>query len=75
MIFWKEDERWDKCQFCDAPRYKPSEGRTKIPFSRMWYLPVADRLKRMYQSEKTAAAMRWHAEHEAEEGEMCHPSD
>lgn len=75
MIFWKEDEKWDNCRFCDAPRYKPSEGRTKIPFSRMWYLPIADRLKRMYQSEKTAAAMRWHAEHEAEEGEMCHPSD
>ncbi|XP_024009381.1 uncharacterized protein LOC112084472 [Eutrema salsugineum] len=41
----------------------------------MWYLPIADRLKRMYQSKKTAAAMRWHAEHQAKEGEMCHPSD
>lgn len=47
----------------------------KIPFSRMWYLPIADRLKRMYQIVKTSAAMRWHAEHEDEEGEMCHPSD
>ncbi|XP_010476476.1 PREDICTED: uncharacterized protein LOC104755719 [Camelina sativa] len=29
----------------------------------------------MYQSHKTAAAMRWHAEHKSKEGEMCHPSD
>ena len=77
MIFWKEDERWDKCQFCDAPRWKPrsERRRTKVPYSRMWYLPIADRLKRMYQSKKTAAAMRWHAEHQAKEGEMSHPSD
>ncbi|KAG7636059.1 Transposon En/Spm-like [Arabidopsis thaliana x Arabidopsis arenosa] len=29
----------------------------------------------MYQSHKTAAAMRWHAEHQSKEGEMNHPSD
>ncbi|XP_010451681.1 PREDICTED: uncharacterized protein LOC109125055 [Camelina sativa] len=34
-----------------------------------------DLLKRMYQSHKTAAAMRWHAEHQTKEGEMNHPSD
>ncbi|XP_056843150.1 uncharacterized protein LOC130495698 [Raphanus sativus] len=77
MIFWKEDEKWDECQFCDAPRWKPrnERRRTKVAYSRMWYLPIADRLKRMYQSKKTASAMRWHAEHQAKEGEMCHPSD
>ena len=77
MIFWKEDERWEKCQFCGADRWKPKDKRrrTKVPYSRMWYLPIADRLKRMYQSKKTAAAMRWHAEHQSKEGEMCHPSD
>lgn len=36
----------------------------------MWYLPITDRLKRLYQSERTASSMRWHAE-----GEMTHPSD
>ena len=41
----------------------------------MWYLPIKDRLKRLYQSEKTAAAMRWHAEHTQMEGEINHPSD
>ncbi|XP_048622406.1 uncharacterized protein LOC125591721 [Brassica napus] len=40
----------------------------------MWYLPITDRLKRLYQSEQTAASMRWHAEHEFT-GEISHPSD
>ncbi|XP_013617078.1 PREDICTED: uncharacterized protein LOC106323515 [Brassica oleracea var. oleracea] len=77
MIFWKEDERWEACQFCGAERWKPRDKRrrNKVPYSRMWYLPIADRLKRLYQSKKTAAAMRWHAEQQAKEGEMCHPSD
>ncbi|XP_019094576.1 PREDICTED: uncharacterized protein LOC109129967 [Camelina sativa] len=75
MIFWKEDGNLEHCKFCGKPRYKSSGGRTRIPFSRMWYLPIADRLKRMYQSEKTASSMRWHAEHDSEDGVMCHPSD
>ena len=59
MIFWKENERWEECQFCGAARWKPRDKRrrTKVPYSRMWYLPIADRLKRMYQSKKTAASM------------------
>ena len=77
MLFWKEDEKEDQCRFCGAKRWKPKDDRrrTKVPYSRMWYLPIADRLKRMYQSHKTAAAMRWHAEHQSKEGEMNHPSD
>jgi len=75
MLFWKDDEKLEHCKFCGKPRYKESDGRTRIPFSKMWYLPIGDRLKRMYQFEKTAASMRWHAEHELEEGLMCHPSD
>ena len=78
MIFWKEDEKEDKCWFCSAQRWKPMDDyrrRTKVPYNRMWYLPIGDRLKRMYQSHKTAAAMRWHAEHQSKEEEMNHPSD
>ncbi|KAG7528519.1 hypothetical protein ISN44_Un175g000020 [Arabidopsis suecica] len=75
MLFWKDDEKLGNCKFCGKPRYKESEGRTRIPYSKMWYLPIGDRLKRMYQSQKTAASMRWHAEHESEAGLMCHPSD
>ncbi|KAL1204280.1 hypothetical protein V5N11_002256 [Cardamine amara subsp. amara] len=41
----------------------------------MWYLPITEMLKRLYQSERTAAAMRWHAEHSQTDGEISHPSD
>lgn len=44
----------------------------------MWYLPIAYMLKRLYQSKKTAGAMRWHAKHvqkDEEDGEIYHPSD
>ena len=77
MLFWKEDEKEDQCRFCGAQRWKPKDDRrrTKVPYSHMWYLPIGDRLKRMYQSHKTVAAMRWHAEHQSKEGEMNHPSD
>nr|AAF79675.1 F9C16.30 [Arabidopsis thaliana] len=77
MLFWKEDEKEDQCRFCGAQRWKPKDDRrrTKVPYSRMWYLPIGDRLKRMYQSHKTATTMRWHAEHQTNEGEMNHPSD
>ncbi|XP_024007302.1 uncharacterized protein LOC112083505 [Eutrema salsugineum] len=40
----------------------------------MWYLPIKERLKRLYQSERTAAPMRWHAQHNSD-GEIAHPSD
>ncbi|XP_048591404.1 uncharacterized protein LOC125576096 [Brassica napus] len=76
IVYVKENEAW--FHFGAQPmRWKPKDKRrrTKVPYSRMWYLPIADRLKRMYQSKKTAAAMRWHAEHRSKEGEMCHPSD
>lgn len=42
----------------------------------MWYLTITDRLKKMYQSHKTAFLVRWHAEHLREDNElMAHPSD
>ncbi|XP_019082497.1 PREDICTED: uncharacterized protein LOC109125373 [Camelina sativa] len=74
MLFWRETEHLSQCRFCGADRFMMTSGRTKIPYQRMWYLPLADRLKRLYQSERTAAAMRWHAEHEFT-GEISHPSD
>jgi len=29
MIFWKENERWEECQFCGAARWKPKEKKTQ----------------------------------------------
>lgn len=76
MIFWRDDDKLQECRFCNKPRYKPQgTSRSKVPYQRMWYLPITDRLKRMYHSERTAAAMRWHAEHLQTNGEVIHPSD
>ncbi|XP_010501566.1 PREDICTED: uncharacterized protein LOC104778843 [Camelina sativa] len=49
-------------------------GRVPVPYKRMWYLPITERLKRLYQSERMASPMRWHAKHNAN-GEITHPSD
>ncbi|RID79698.1 hypothetical protein BRARA_A02413, partial [Brassica rapa] len=76
MLFWKEDANLVSCKFCREDRYYPNNGKGKNkPQQRMFYLPIADRLKRMYQLEATASNMRWHKEHVTPEGEMHHPSD
>ncbi|XP_013639842.1 PREDICTED: uncharacterized protein LOC106345132 [Brassica oleracea var. oleracea] len=76
MIYWGENAEFLECKFCQKPRYKPQgRGRNRVSYQWMWYLPIKDRLKRLYQSKKTAAAMRWHAEHTQKEGEINHPSD
>ena len=41
----------------------------------MYYFPLSPRLQRLYASEATAAHMRWHDEHQQDDGTMCHPSD
>lgn len=41
----------------------------------MWYLPIIDWLKLLYQSERIAAAMRWLIEHSTADGEVTHPSN
>ncbi|CAA7029818.1 unnamed protein product [Microthlaspi erraticum] len=74
MIYWKEDAKFLACRFCGKPRFQNTGGRVRVAFKRMWYLPLADRLKRLYQSERTARAMRWHQDHSSD-GEIAHPSD
>ncbi|XP_009103472.2 uncharacterized protein LOC103829553 [Brassica rapa] len=76
MLFWKEDAKLVSCRFCGEDRYYPNNGKGKNkPKQRMLYMPIADRLKRLYQLEATASIMRWHKEHVTPEGEMHHPSD
>ncbi|XP_013708996.2 uncharacterized protein LOC106412626 [Brassica napus] len=76
MLFWKEDQDLLVCQFCGKDRYHQNRGKGKNrPKKRMFYMPITERLKRLYQVEATASQMRWHAEHESPEGEMHHPSD
>lgn len=77
MLFWKDSANLENCLFCKKDRYRPTQksGKKKVAYNQMFYLPVGDRLKRLYQSNNTARDMRWHAEHSMNGGEMCHPSD
>ncbi|XP_024010229.1 uncharacterized protein LOC112085259 [Eutrema salsugineum] len=74
MIFWRNNEHRLKYKFCHKPRYQETSSRVPVPHKRIWYLPIKERLKRLYQSERTAAPMRWHAQHNSD-GEIAHPSD
>ena len=56
MIYCRKDAELLECKFCKKPRYKTQgRGRNRIPYQQMWYLPIMDRLKRLYQFENTAA--------------------
>ena len=73
MIFWRDTANLDACTFCQKPRFQVTNEKSRVSFKRMWYLPITDRLKRLYQSERTAGPMIWHAEHSTE-GNILHPS-
>ena len=76
MLFWGEDENLEQCRFCRHNRYRTRRpGRTLIPYKKMFYMPLKDRLQRLYESQRTAPHMRWHAQHVTNDGEMQHPSD
>ena len=76
MSYWKDDEKLEECRFCKKPLFKrQGRGRNMVLCQRMWYLPITDMLKRLYTSERSAAAMRWHAEHVQRDGEIAHPLD
>ncbi|XP_039141188.1 uncharacterized protein LOC120278460 [Dioscorea cayenensis subsp. rotundata] len=80
MIYWGEDSELMSCKLCDFPRYKQrrvgsSKNKKNIPYKKMYYFPLTPRLQRLYASNVIAKEMRWHAEHEPEEGVMRHCSD
>ena len=51
MIYWGEDRNLLECKFCGTPRYKPRNPKRKlVAYKRMFYMPLSDRLKRLYES-------------------------
>ena len=76
-LFWKTNEKLDKCPECGEPRYKPCFGkRKKIPQNVLRYLPIKPRLQRLYMSRHTAKDMNWHKERRVnEEGVLGHLAD
>ncbi|KAL0405388.1 UNVERIFIED_CONTAM: hypothetical protein Slati_3852700 [Sesamum latifolium] len=79
MLYWKDDIDLDYCKFYEEARYKPTRernpNRTKTPYAVLRYLPITPHLQRLYASQETTKQMTWHANHQTEEGSMCHPSD
>ena len=81
MIYWGEDLNKTLCRFCDHPRFKKNndtngKGRKKtyVPFKKIYYFNLKDRLLKLYSSKATANEMRWHVEHVVEDNVMQHPS-
>ncbi|KAL0444346.1 UNVERIFIED_CONTAM: hypothetical protein Slati_2157300 [Sesamum latifolium] len=58
---------------------KPVKGqkprRKRSGYATLRYLPITPRLQRLYASNTTAKHMSWHANHETENGVICHPSN
>ncbi|XP_066162172.1 uncharacterized protein [Oryza sativa Japonica Group] len=87
ILYRKEYASLDECPTCGASRYKsnsntglePSEAtegrQRKIPQLVMWYLPVKDRIKRIYSNPRDAELMRWHEEGRKKDGMIRHPAD
>ncbi|XP_019171208.1 PREDICTED: uncharacterized protein LOC109166774 [Ipomoea nil] len=79
MLYWGYDKELTQCKLCQQPRYKKSSrssNKSLVSYKKMYYFPLAPRLKRLYASKTTAASMRWHNEdHGHDSGVMCHPSD
>ncbi|KAL0409462.1 UNVERIFIED_CONTAM: hypothetical protein Sradi_1880600 [Sesamum radiatum] len=79
MLYWKDDIDLDYCMFCGEARYKSTRernpNRKKTPYVILWYLSLTPRLKTLYASEATAKHMTRRANHQMEEGSMCHLSN
>ena len=74
MLYYKDNRDKQKCDYCDTPRYV--DGSNKIPRKVLRYLPITDRLQRLYAHEQTAKMMRWHEEApRSMYGTMDHPRD
>ena len=81
MLYWGADSDLISCKFCDHPQFKKpprvaeKRQKMKVAYTKMYYFPLIPRLQRLYASNATTHDMRWHSEHEVEQGVMHHPSD
>jgi hypothetical protein len=55
---------------------KEDKKKRKIPTLVMWYLPMIDRLKRVFSNPRNAELVRWHSEKRRKnDEEIRHPAD
>ena len=82
MLFWKENEKLDKCLRCSKSRFVEVVNEdgdkltTEVAKKQLRYMPLTPRVKRLFLSKNTAKQMRWHKERDRENPQvMMHPSD
>jgi hypothetical protein len=82
MLFWKENEKLDKCLRCNKSRFVEvvnEDGEkvtTEVAKKQLRYMSLTPRVKHLFLSKNTAKQMRWHKERERENPQvMMHPSD
>jgi hypothetical protein len=84
MLFWNENKDDTECMHYSRFRYVKVLNEygayvtTKVVVKQLRYMPVTQRLKRLYLSEETVKQMRWHKEgkHDSEDlNIMLHPAD
>nr|ABA96308.1 transposon protein, putative, CACTA, En/Spm sub-class [Oryza sativa Japonica Group] len=82
ILYYKEYADLDVCPICGASRYKraKSEGEGSKskrggPAKVVWYLPIAERMKRMFANKEQAKLVRWHAEERKVDTMLRHPAD
>jgi hypothetical protein len=72
MLYYKDNKDKDKCDICGTSRYM--DGSNKVPHKVLRYLPITDRLQRLYAYEGTAKLMCSHKETPlARSTKMLHP--
>ncbi|KAL6204904.1 hypothetical protein ACLB2K_022171 [Fragaria x ananassa] len=65
------------CPTCTTLRYKIGKNgvvRDGVAAKVLWYFPIIPRLKRMFQSPRTAKSLTWHGDRK-KDGMMRHPAD
>ncbi|XP_042957863.1 uncharacterized protein LOC122293371 [Carya illinoinensis] len=77
ILYWKENVEKHVCPKCQLSRWVTRTSKQKkIPHKVLRYFPLKPRLKRLFMSKDTAAAMRWHKEQGVDDSNvMRHPRD
>ena len=71
------------CPTCGESRYKRKNEDdsdelielTKIPMKVVWYMPIVQRLKRLFRNPEDAKNLRWHTKERLCDGKLHHPAD
>ena len=71
MLYYKDNESKKKCDVCGTSRYEV--GSSRVPRKVLRYLPITNRLQRLYAHKNTAKLMQSHKP--CTTGKMVHPCD